>query len=67
MRTTNGAVPHPKDTSATRVDALTIRDDGDRAGALLDELDDLIRELDDVLRDQATARLVIGDAEASRR
>ena len=41
----------------------TVRDDADRAGALLDELDSLIADLDAALADASTARLVIADAE----
>lgn len=37
--------------------------DADRAGALLDELDDLIRIIDTTLAEQNAARLVLADAE----
>lgn len=46
---------------ALRIEPLT-----DRAGCLLDELDSFIAELDDIMRDQAAARLVIGDAESEQ-
>src|SRR5439155_11953634 len=55
---TNGHTPATHTTAP-----LTVRDEPDRGGALLDELDDVIAVLDAALADQCAARVVIADAE----
>ena len=46
---------------------LPVHDDGDRAGALLDELDDLIVTLDAALAEQVAARTALGEADRTAR
>src|SRR5436190_2135752 len=49
--------------SPDHVPAVCVPADADRAGALLDELDDLITLIDSVMQDQIAARVVLTDAE----